>query len=83
MSLEEKLDVLIAKQDPNVGPDDVTLEYIRCQRDKEDFYNKIEFDFSTRYGGYVRTNRSVLTPSKANEIVRMAYGFLAGLGRLV
>ena len=80
MSLEQKLDALIARQD-HVNPKDVTLEYIRHQRDQKGFYNNVKFDFSTRYGGYVRTNRTVLTPSMVSEVIGMAYGFLASLGR--
>jgi hypothetical protein len=77
-TLEKKLDALIAQQD-HIQPEDVTLEHIREQRDKSPA--EIKYDFSTRYGGYVRASTRLLTPAQTREVVRAAYQFLAGFAR--
>ena len=80
-TLEKKLDALIAQQD-HIQPEDVTLEHIREQRDKNPSYAaNVRYDFSTRYGGYVRASARLLTPSQTRDVVRAAYQFLSGFGR--
>lgn len=71
-TLEKKLDTLIAQQD-NIRPEDVSLEHIRKQRDKN---VNVKYDFSTRYGGYNRRGGRVLTPSQSSAMVDAAYRFL-------
>ena len=75
--LEKKLDSLIAAQD-HIRPEEVTLEHIRKTRDKN---QDIKYDFSTRYGGYNRRGRRVLTIAQSNSLVRSAYQFLSRFGR--
>ncbi|HTS78572.1 MAG TPA: hypothetical protein VMG40_20345 [Bryobacteraceae bacterium] len=71
-TLEEKLDVLIAKQD-HIKPNEVTLDHIRHLRDE----NKQEnFDFSTRYGGYNRRGGRVLTAVQSRAWINAAYRLL-------
>ncbi len=79
-TLEKKLDALIAQQD-HIQPEDVTLEHIREQRDKSLEYANAKYDFSTRYGGYVRASARLLTPSQTREVVLAAYKFLGGFAR--
>jgi hypothetical protein len=78
-TLEKKLDVLIAQQD-HIQPEDVTLEHIREQRDKNPQYAHAKYDFSTRYGGYVRPGARLLNPAQTRDVVLAAYKFLAGFG---
>ena len=75
-TLEKKLVALIAQHD-HIQPEDVTLEHIRDQRKTDKSYDNANYDFSTRYGGYVRASRRVLTAAQTREIVRAAYQFLA------
>lgn len=79
-TLEKKLDALIAQHD-HIQPEDVTLEHIRDQRKNDKSYANAKYDFSTRYGGYVRASRRVLTAAQTNDIVRSAYQFLARFSR--
>ncbi len=76
-TLEKKLDDLIAKAD-HVRPEDVTLEYIRRVRDKND---NVPYDFSTQYGGFHRRNGRGLTAHESKEIVTAAYRFLGRFSR--
>lgn len=50
-NLERFVVRLIAEQE-NVEPDDVTLDYIRRQRDNN-VYPKMRFERSSQYGGYI------------------------------
>jgi hypothetical protein len=75
-ALEKKLDSLIAEQD-HIRPEEVTLEYIRHKRDENP---NTGYDFSTRYGGYNRRGKRVLTSSQSWELVRAAYRFLERFG---
>jgi len=75
--LEKKLDSLIAQED-NVRPEDVTLEYIRRMRDCNP---NITYDFTTRYGGYNRRGKRVLTPAQSANIIVAGYRYLSRFGR--
>jgi len=79
-TLEKKLDNLIAQQD-HIQPEDVTLEHIREQRRKNPLYAENEYDTSSRYGGYVRTNARLLTQLQTHRMVIAAYKFLADFTR--
>jgi hypothetical protein len=76
-ALEKKLDALIAQQD-HIKPEDVTLEHIRNERDKN---VDVKYEFSTRYGGYNRRGGRVLTPSESSNLVQAAYRFLGRFTR--
>jgi len=75
--LERKLDALIAEAD-HIQPEDVTLEYIRQRRDKNE---DVTYDFSTHYGGFNRRNGKVLSPHQSRDIIAAAYKFLGRFSR--
>lgn len=76
-ALEDKLDALIAKQD-NVRPQDVTLDYIRRNREEKPTDN---YDFSTQYGGYNKRGGKVLTIAQTRDAIASAYRFLGGFSK--
>jgi hypothetical protein len=76
-TLEEKLDILIAKQD-HVQPEDVTLEYIRQKREEKP---TDKYDFTTYYGGYNKRGGKVLTVAQTREAISRAYQFLGGFSK--
>ena len=65
-SLDTLLRELIAAQD-DVRPEEVTLDYIREQREKR-FYPSVRYDTDSRYGGYNSRRLRSLTRDELDEV---------------
>jgi hypothetical protein len=65
-SLETLLQELIAAQD-DVRPEDVTLDYIRSQREKR-FYPTVRYETDSRYGGYDSRRLRSLSRNELDEV---------------
>jgi len=77
VSLDELLNHLISFQE-GITPGEVTVEYIRDQREKR-FYPKVRYEIGTDYGGYDLTGLTVKTRNEFDEIERSIETDLTGI----
>ena len=73
--LEAFLNKRIAELD-GIRPEDVTVEYIRAQREQL-YYPGTRLDVGSEYGGYDTTGLEVLTRDEIDERVQSGLGWLA------
>ena len=75
--LETLFRQLIAAQD-GVRPEDVTLDYIRSQREKR-FYPSTRYDTDSRYGGYDSRRLRSLSRNELDEVAAEVNSRLASI----
>ena len=77
--LETLFRQLIAAQD-DIRPEDVTLDYIRSQRERR-FYPNTRYDTDSRYGGYDSRRLRFLSRNELDEVSEQVAKRLADILR--